>query len=285
VLGAERGKRPCIGVVDAADGVLEVETAERFGDRAAAPVLVSHRRRHEQERSGHEQVPLPPCRVPVACERHRDERLGEQDPGREHRDEQERRAPLEQLGVAPRCERVEGAAGDREADERTGGVARWQRLVERRPRASDQTAHPASTIRRPKRSDCSCRMSARLRAAPMSRPESAAKQPPRKSPTGVATTNPVFLPASSTPGVASACSARKPLLARKTSETRKTRASPRLRATSLMARPSTALTTAMPKTSQKWARWFSQCTSHSLCASRMTNPASGRSSASAQRAT
>src|SRR5437870_430538 len=62
--------------------------------------------------------------------------------------------------------------------------------------------------------------------------DAATKKDATARPTGVAITKPAFFPATITPGVASACSARKPALVRKASETRYTRGSFRCRAAS-----------------------------------------------------
>ena len=72
-----------------------------------------------------------------------------------------------------------------------------------------------------------------------------------RSPTGVAITNPAFFPSSRTPGVASACSPRKPALERKAIDTRKSRASERREAASFVSAPSATLTSEIERTSQK----------------------------------
>jgi len=83
--------------------------------------------------------------------------------------------------------------------------------------------------------------------------EAAAKPAPSRSPIGVAITKPLFGDSRRTPGVASACRPRKPALARKVSETRKSRASARRRAASLVTTARTTLVSAAVSTSQKWA--------------------------------
>ena len=93
-----------------------------------------------------------------------------------------------------------------------------------------------------------------LCSAVKSRPETAARIEARNNPIGVAITKPVFFPSSSTPGVASACRARKPALVRNASPTKNTRASPRRLAASLITSPSSAETSATEKTNQKCAR-------------------------------
>ena len=60
------------------------------------------------------------------------------------------------------------------------------------------------------------------------------------------------------------------------SETRKRRASSRRRAASPARYPSTTLTSAVPRTSQKCAGWCSQWTSASGLASRSTRPSQGK---------
>ena len=78
------------------------------------------------------------------------------------------------------------------------------------------------------------RTTSAARAGPSSVADAAAKTPASRSPTGVASSKPAFFP-SRTPGVASACRPRKPALAMSASEMRKSRASRRLRAATLMA--------------------------------------------------
>ena len=78
------------------------------------------------------------------------------------------------------------------------------------------------------------------------------------SPIGVAITKPTLRPSIRAPGVASACRPRNPALTRKASETRKARASPRLRAASLAASPRRTLTSAVRRISQKCAGRCSQ---------------------------
>jgi hypothetical protein len=84
-----------------------------------------------------------------------------------------------------------------------------------------------------------------------SRPDSAANSPARRRPIGDAIWKPAFLPATRTPGVASACRTRNPALDRKASETRKTRASRRRDAASPMRNPRAKVTTPVSTTSQK----------------------------------
>jgi hypothetical protein len=79
----------------------------------------------------------------------------------------------------------------------------------------------------------------------------AAKREARKRPTGVAMVKPAFRLSSRTPGVASAWSPRNPALVRKASETRKSRASDRREAASLVSAPIATLTSEMERTSQK----------------------------------
>ncbi len=68
------------------------------------------------------------------------------------------------------------------------------------------------------------------RSPDRSRLDSAAITDPRAMPTGVAMTKPAFGVFNSTPGVASACSARNPADERNARDTSSTRASPRVTA-------------------------------------------------------
>ncbi|HEX6264437.1 MAG TPA: hypothetical protein VF036_04050 [Actinomycetota bacterium] len=82
--------------------------------------------------------------------------------------------------------------------------------------------------------------------------EAAANPAARNSPIGVAITNPLFGSFTMASGVASACNARNPALARSAIDTRNSRASSRRVAASLIAIPSTVSMKATLRTSQKW---------------------------------
>ncbi len=140
---------------------------------------------------------------------------------------------------------------------------------------SDTTAQTTSSAARsPRRGPSHLRIRSTPRSS-RSSAEAAANAAARKSPIGVAITNPAFLSASTTPGVAKACSARKPALANKAIATRNSRGSSRCRAASLARRPRTTFTTAIPRTSQKWDGWCCHSTSRSGTASSNNSPAIG----------
>ena len=98
---------------------------------------------------------------------------------------------------------------------------------------------------------------------------------PTKSPAGVATWKPPLRVCRITPGVASACSPRKPALERKARLTRNRRASARRRACSLIWAPMATVTAAVASTSQKCPPWCSQRTSNCGRATRSHSPSSG----------
>jgi hypothetical protein len=75
--------------------------------------------------------------------------------------------------------------------------------------------------------------------------------------------------------VASACRPRKPALDRHASETRKSRASRRLRAAAATVQPTATLAPAAIRTVQKCAGWLSQMRSIRGFHSRAANAASG----------
>jgi hypothetical protein len=119
------------------------------------------------------------------------------------------------------------------------------------------------------------RLSARRRSAITA--EADASSDASNKPTGVAMVNPWLGPASRTPGVASACRARKPALASSAKETRNSRASSRVAAASLVITASITLTTATASTSQKCAGRCSHTRSSSGTASSSAKPATGTS--------
>ena len=111
--------------------------------------------------------------------------------------------------------------------------------------------------------------------------DAAAKPDATSSPIGVAMTKPSVRPSTNTPGVDSACSPRNPAADRKASETRNSRASPRWRAASPVAKASEALIEAAPSTSQKCAGCCSHWKSSRGAASSSHSPASGIASSTA----
>src|SRR5919106_5157738 len=123
---------------------------------------------------------------------------------------------------------------------------------------------------------CRRRTSARERRASKSSAEPAANTPASRRPAAEATWKPAFDGVRSTPGVARAWRTRKPEVARKASETRRTRASPRRAAASARRRPSPKVTIPAATTSQKCAGWCSQWRSRLGAARRSTSPAIGR---------
>jgi hypothetical protein len=68
--------------------------------------------------------------VPIAGEDDRDHRLGEQEEGRDDRQQERRWAAAVQGGVADRGERVEETSRDRQRDERAPDLLRRNRVVE-----------------------------------------------------------------------------------------------------------------------------------------------------------
>ena len=112
------------------------------------------------------------------------------------------------------------------AEPDSGGIGSFSGAIS----ASDATAHSAMRAIRPTRRSWRLRVTISAGAA-----LSAASAAATSRPTGVARTKPPLGPSSSTFGVASACSPRKPAAARKPSETRNRRPSPRRAATSPVA--------------------------------------------------
>jgi hypothetical protein len=142
----------------------------------------------------------------------------------------------------------------------------------------DSTAHATISRARPPRSSHWWRRTPAARAGGRLAEDATANPAPRNSPTGVATAKPVFGPGSSTAGVASACSSRKPALARNVSETSSRRASWRRRAVSLTQTPSTTWSMAPVTTSQKWPAWCSRRVSSRGLVRSSQSPTRGRAS-------
>lgn len=117
--------------------------------------------------------------------------------------------------------------------------------------AIDAAAQASSATISPIRIGVCSRLNLASVGASISMAESAASSEASSSPTGVASTKPPFGPPRTTPGVASACRARKPALVNSTMLTRNSRSSPLRRATSLTMRPSATLRIATPSTNQK----------------------------------
>ena len=104
---------------------VDVEAAEAL----LRPFLVRHHGDHG-EREQHQQMPFPPRRLPVAAERHRDHRLGEQHEG-DGEAEHEPRVPLPvEVEVADDRVGVAGDADDREHDQLGGQPRRHDRVVD-----------------------------------------------------------------------------------------------------------------------------------------------------------
>src|SRR5262245_11563206 len=91
-----------------------------------------------------------------------------------------------------------------------------------------------------------------------SMPDASARRPPTHRPTGVANTKPELGCSRRTPGVARVCNPRNPAAIRKAHATSNSRGSERRPAAAAISTPSTTLSTAVPRTSPKWAGWFSQ---------------------------
>ena len=119
----------------AAERPVLVEVGEDLRARSLALPLAPDAPGDDRVGGEHEEVPLPPGRVPVAGDGHREHRLGEQDPaGRDG--ERDRRPPLrEQPSVAVRGVPVEDGADDPERDERIARRLGGDGVVEGRQRA------------------------------------------------------------------------------------------------------------------------------------------------------
>ena len=212
----------------------------------------------QQERGEHQQVPLPPRRVPVPRPGDHDHRLGQQRERDCDGDDEPRAPPAVEAEVAGRGDDVEGDArrGERRAASRRAAPAPAGCRA-----AAARRARRAPTARARRRAPRARAVRAAAHAWPRARQsssdETAANAEATTSPTGVASSKPAFLP-SRTPGVASACSPRKPALDRHASETRNSRASRRRRPALLTAQPSPTLAAAASSTSQKCAGWLSQ---------------------------
>ena len=129
--GRDRGDRAGVPAIDTGQGGLEVEAAERAGERAAPSVLGPRAERDRQERDEHQHVPQPPAQLPVAAQGNRQHGLAEQ--GHRDRDGQdEHAAPLEvEAGGAERREAEQRHAGDGQPGEWAGGLGRRERSVQR----------------------------------------------------------------------------------------------------------------------------------------------------------
>jgi hypothetical protein len=125
-----------VASIDPAQRLVQVEA----GERLAARPLAQGRVGDEPERGRHEDVPLPPRRMPAAREGDGDHRFGEQDPGRGDAEQHGRRTPPVQRSVAVRREGVEQDAGDAERELRRLRFVRRQRLVEGRDRGQRDDA-------------------------------------------------------------------------------------------------------------------------------------------------
>ena len=111
-----RDRRDGTGVpaIDTARVCLQVEPAERPGQRTAAAVFLTRPERDQPERREHQHVPFPPAELPVAAHDDRDHRLGQQDQ-RDGDGEEDRPAALAIQAVsAPRGEGVQRDRDDTE---------------------------------------------------------------------------------------------------------------------------------------------------------------------------
>ena len=142
--------------------------------------------------------------------------------------------------------------------------------------ATETIAQATSTQTTIASSSRACRTIRSDAGSPYSTAEAAAKAPATTRPIGVARTKPAFFPARMTPGVASACSPRKPALTANASPIRSSRPSRRRRALSVIAKASTMQTTAVASTSQKCAGVFSQRSSIAGAPRRSPTSPSGR---------
>ena len=112
--------------------MLEVEVLEDRSGGSAAPVLDPSGDGDDPERDRHQDVPLPPGRMPVAAEDDRDHRLGQQGEGRGDRERHRRGPSSVERDVAHRCECVERQPDGAQDVERAVVLLRRERAVERR---------------------------------------------------------------------------------------------------------------------------------------------------------
>ena len=210
-------------------------------------------------------MPLPPGQVPLVGQGHRHHRLGQQrergDQAEQHRG---RGAPVQQV-EAHRGEQVERdrrRRRRRRADPRRR--AAWRRLVQRRQvqqRHRGPGRPAAARHGGPQR-----RPAPGTRARP-ARPRTAAHDATANtdasaSPTGWARSKPgVGVRDEDARAWPARAASRKPALVRNASETRNSRASVWRRAATLIRAPSTTLTAATTRTSQKWLGWCCQTAS------------------------
>ena len=164
--------------------------------------------------------------------------------------------------VANDGEDIERDPEDREHDERRGEPCRHGHVLEL-GRPSEGGDRPDRDRRRAALARPTSRSGGRAEAPRRSRSsaDAAASAPASTSPIGVEIAKPRFDVSRSTPGVASAWSARNAAAARKASETRWTRPSPRRRAAAPVAYARTTLRLAAKRTSQKCAGLCCQCRS------------------------
>ena len=127
--GRHGGRVPAF---DPGERRLEVQAAERSAQRALPLVFVPRRECDRQECGEQQQVPLPPAEMPVAAGEDRDERLGQEDDGRSHREEDRVAAIEEELDEPDRGERVQRHGDDGQDVKDAGTLAGWGRPVERR---------------------------------------------------------------------------------------------------------------------------------------------------------
>ena len=194
-----------------------------------------------------------------------------------HRDGERQAAAAapEQQPVPDRGEPVQRQRRDAEQLEPFRELLGRDRLPSGGSPVSDTTAQASTTA--PSAALISPWASGRAIQPPRPPADSAANAEASSSPTGLATTNPVFDPGISTPGVASAWRPRNAAPTSSAIDTRNSRTSPCRRAISLVSRPRPTLSRAARRTIQKCAGSCWYMTSSSGRANKSSSPATGSS--------
>src|SRR5690606_33792448 len=141
--------------------------------------------------------------------------------------------------------------------------------------SSDRAVQTTQSPARASHSGTWLRSTAAARSPSSGSAEAAANRAASVRPAGCASSNPLLERSSSTPGVASPCTAKKDALARNAIETSASRASARRRASTLTQHPSRVLIPATTRMSQKWLCGSCHITSSEGRASRSHNPTMG----------
>ena len=118
--------------LDATQSLFERDATEERRRGAFVPVLHLRGVRDEAEASGHQQMPLPPRRLPVTGEARGEERFREQHERRDQAQLHHRRTAQLHAVVLHGGERIQRYADAAEHDERAMRFVYVERLVERR---------------------------------------------------------------------------------------------------------------------------------------------------------